>query len=200
MTDASKPRPARGKMLPAGILATALIALLAFAPLASAASDPLASGSTTITLNSNFTNYLKTFGITMSEDQPDQAQRCQGHVHGHRRLARSDHRPRQVNLGGGLKFKAGKKTAPVKALVLNTSNKSLTAKVGGKKMKLASIAGWSSTRNGFGVNLKINKAEADRSRRLGPEQEARLRQRHAEAVPRQQADRQGRELKPSPAR
>ncbi|MDX6590575.1 MAG: hypothetical protein QOI84_1849, partial [Solirubrobacterales bacterium] len=62
-----------------------------------------------------------------------------------------------LTLAGGLKFKAGKKSTTVKGLVLSTAKKSLTAKVGGKKMKLASVAGYTFTRNGFGTNVSIKK-------------------------------------------
>ena len=69
MTDVSQPRKARGRMLPAGILAAALFALLAFAPFASAASDPVASGTTTINLNKGLLrklvrNQVSVFKIT----------------------------------------------------------------------------------------------------------------------------------------
>jgi hypothetical protein len=144
-------------MLPAGILVTALFALLAFAPFASAASDPVASGSTTITLNSGFTKYLKTFGIKTLKVSPAKLKGSKatftvtgGSLDPTTGLG-------EVTLGGGLKFKAGKKSATVKALVLNTSKKSLSGKVGGKKVSIASIAGWSFARNGFGVNLTIKK-------------------------------------------
>jgi hypothetical protein len=144
-------------MLPAGIMATALFALLAFAPFASAAPDPLASGSTTITLDGKFTNYLKTFGITVQKDGVTKLKGKNatftvtgGSLDPLTGLG-------EVTLGGGLKFKAGKKTAPVKGLVLNTTKKSLTGKVAGKQMKVASVAGWSFTRNGFGTNLTVKK-------------------------------------------
>ena len=157
MTDASQPRSARGKLLPAGILATALIALLAFAPLASATPDPVGGGSTTVTLKGNFVNYLKTFGIKVQKIAPAKVSgkkatftNTGGSVDPTTGLG-------EVTLGGGLKFKAGKKTAPVKALVLNTSKKALFAKVAGKKMKFASVAGWSQARNGFGVNITVKK-------------------------------------------
>jgi hypothetical protein len=157
MTDVSQPRMARGRMLPAGILATALFALLAFAPLASATSDPVASGTTTITLNSGFTKYLKTFGIKTLKVSPAKLKGSKatftvtgGSLDPTTGLG-------EVTLGGGLKFKAGKKSATVKALVVNTSKKSLTGKVGGKKVKVATVAGWSFARNGFGVNLTIKK-------------------------------------------
>jgi hypothetical protein len=144
-------------MLPAGIVATALIALLAFAPFASAAPDPVASGKTTITLNGGFTNYLKTFGITVQKISPTKLKGKAATL----TVTGGSLDPLtglgEVTLGGGLKFKAGKKTAPVKGLVLNTTKKSLTGKVAGKQMKVASVAGFSFVRNGFGVNLTVKK-------------------------------------------
>ncbi len=157
MNDASQPRKARGKTVPAGILATALFALLAFAPFASAAPDPLASGKTTITLDGKFTNYLKTFGITVQKDGVTKLKGKTATL----TVTGGSLDPLtglgEVTLGGGLKFKAGKKTAPVKGLVLNTTKKSLTGKVAGKQMKVATLAGWSFARNGFGTNLTVKK-------------------------------------------
>jgi hypothetical protein len=144
-------------MLPAGILAAALFALLAFAPFASAAPDPLASGTTTVTLTSSFNKYLKTFGIKMSKVAPAKVKGSKatftvtgGTLDPLTGLG-------EVTLGGGLKLKAGKKTSTIKSLVLNTKKKALTGKVGGKKVKIASVSGWSFTRNGFGVNLSVKK-------------------------------------------
>lgn len=157
MTDVDQPRTARRTLLPAGILATALFALLAWAPFASAAPDPVASGSTTVTLNSGFTNYLKTFGITVQKVSPTKLKSGKATF----TVTGGSLDPTTglgtVNLGGGLKFKAGKKTAPVKGLVLNTSKKQLTGKIGGKKQTIAKIAGFSFTRSGFGVNLTVKK-------------------------------------------
>jgi hypothetical protein len=157
MTDASQPRLARGRMLPAGILATALFALLVFAPLASATSDPVASGTTTMTLNSGFTKYLKTFGITTSKISPTKLKGSKATFKVTGGALDPITGKGEVTLGGGLKFKAGKKSASVKAIVISTSKKALTGKVGGKKVKVATIAGWSFKRNGFGVNLTIKK-------------------------------------------
>ncbi|HUB98246.1 MAG TPA: hypothetical protein VMS11_00320 [Solirubrobacterales bacterium] len=159
MSDASRPRLARKGILPAGALAAALIALLAVAPFASAATpNPLASGTTTMTLQKSFTNYLKTFGISVSKISPAK-------LSGGKATFKVTGGSLEVNgkgtvdLGGGLKFKAGKKSATVKGLVLDTKKKALTGKVGGTKVKIASIAGWSSSRKGFGINLKINKVK-----------------------------------------
>lgn len=157
MTDVNQPRTARRTLLPAGILATALFALMALAPFASAAADPVASGSTTVTLNNGFTNYLKTFGISVQKVSPTKLKGGKATF----TVTGGSLDPTTglgtVNLGGGLKFKAGKKNAPVKGLVLNTSKKQLTGKVGGKKVTFAKVAGWSFTRSGFGVNLTVKK-------------------------------------------
>jgi hypothetical protein len=64
-----------------------------------------------------------------------------------------------LNLGGGLKFKAGKRKAPVKALVIDTTKKALFAKVAGKKVKFAKLAGLSFVRAGFGVALTVKKVK-----------------------------------------
>lgn len=157
MTDASQPRSARGKMLPAGILATAFIALLAFAPLASAASDPVGSGTTKVTLNGGWTNYLKTFGIKIQKIGNAKLKGKQVTFKNTGGSLDPTNGKGEVTLGGGLKFKAGKKTAKVNSLVLNTQKKALFAKVSGKKVKFASIAGWSQKRDGFGVDLTIKK-------------------------------------------
>src|SRR5215467_10409640 len=116
MSDASRPMARRG-VLPVGILAAALIALMAFAPFASAASNPLASGTTTMTLQKSFTNYLKTFGISVSKISPTKLSggKATFKVTGGSLEVNGKG---TVNLGGGLKFKAGKKSATVKGLVL----------------------------------------------------------------------------------
>ena len=51
MSESTRLGRARGKMLPVAITATALLAMLVIAPLASAASNPIASGTTTLTIN-----------------------------------------------------------------------------------------------------------------------------------------------------
>jgi hypothetical protein len=157
MTDATQPRVGRGKTLPVAIAAAALFALLALAPLASAATDPVGSGTATITLNGGFNNTLKKFGIKLQKIAPAKLSGKKATF----TVSGGELDPTTglgtVSLGGGLKFKAGKKVANVKSLVINTTKKELSGNVAGKKLKVATLAGWTAARNGFGVNLTIKK-------------------------------------------
>jgi len=157
MTEATQPRMARGRRLPVAIMASALFALLAFAPLAHATPDPVASGKATVTLNKGWTNYLKTFGIKIQKVGSTKVKGTKVTF----TLSGGEMDPTNglgtLNLAGGLKFKAGKKSATVKGLVLNTGKNVLTGKVSGKKVKLAKLSGLSFSRNGFGVNISLKK-------------------------------------------
>lgn len=148
---------ARGVKLPAAILAAALFALLAFAPFASAAPDPVASGSATITLKSSFVNSLKKAGVKISKvgSAKVKGSKLTFKVTG----GELDPTNGQgtLNLGGGLKFKHGKKSTQVKGLTLNTIKKGLFGKVGGKKVKITTVGGFTFTRAGFGVSTVVKK-------------------------------------------
>jgi hypothetical protein len=159
MDEVTQPRRARGKMLPVTAVAAALVALLAFAPLASATPDPVASGSTTLTLNNGWTKYLKTFGIKIQKvgNAKVKGQKATFKVTG------GEMDPTnglgKLTLSGGLKFKAGKKSTTANALVLETAKNVLQAKVGGKKVKLAKLSGLSFSRLGFGVKVNLKKLQ-----------------------------------------
>jgi hypothetical protein len=163
MTQATQPRMARGTKLPLAVLAAALFALLAFAPLASATPDPVSSGTTTITLTKGWTKYLKTFGIKIQKVGNAKVKGTKVTL----KVTGGEMDPTNglgtLTLGGGLKFKAGKKSATVKALVLNTGKSVLTAKVSGKKVKLAKLKGLSYSRNGFGVNVKLKTLKLEKA-------------------------------------
>lgn len=157
MTEATQPRMARGVKLPAAILAAALFALLAFAPFASAAPDPVASGSATVTLNSGFVKSLKKKGVKISKigSVKVKGKKLTFKVSGGE--VDPTNGKGSLNLAGGLKFKHGKKSVPVKGLSINTTKKGLFGKVSGTKVKLASIGGYSFARAGFGVSMNIKK-------------------------------------------
>lgn len=155
MTEATQQRMAKGTKLSVGTLAVALFALLAFAPFASAAPDPVGSGTTTVTLKKGVVNSWKKRGVKIQKVSPAKLKGTKATLPVTGGSLDPTNGQGTVNHSGGLKFKAGKKTATVKNLVVDTTKKSITANVAGKKMKLASIVGSSFARNGFGVNLTI---------------------------------------------
>lgn len=139
-------------------LATAIVAIaafLVFAPAASAASDPLASGATTIELSQGFLKKAGKRGVKILGLSP-------ATVNGHTivlPVAGGGLDPLTgqgtVAHAGEIKFKHGKRTARVGPLVLDTATASLNGLVVGKPIKFAAVEGLSSARNGFGVNLAI---------------------------------------------
>lgn len=157
MNDVTQPARARGLMLSAVAMLAALVALLAFAPFASATSDPVASGTTTVNLNKGFFKKLKKTGVKVLKVSP-------GKVNGRKvtlPVGGGSMDPTNglgsLELSGGLKFKYGKKSAALNTLVLDTAQSSLTGKVAGKSMKVASVANLTYSRAGFGVNVNVAK-------------------------------------------
>jgi hypothetical protein len=148
---------ARGTKLPLAVLAAALFALLAFAPFASAAADPVETGSATVTLNNGFVKSLKKRGVKIVKVKPAKLKGKKATFPVVGGEVDPTNGAGTLKLGGGLQFKHGKKKAPVKALVIDTKKKGLFAKVAGKKVKLATLAGWSYARAGFGVSMTVKK-------------------------------------------
>ena len=118
-------------------MAVALVAMfvgLVWAPAASAASDPIASGTTTITLNKGLYKKLKKNGVKVLKVSPGRVKKrnvtlpvSSGSTVDPTTGAGT------INHSGGFKFKKGKKTAALKNLVLDTTTKALTGKVANKK-------------------------------------------------------------------
>jgi hypothetical protein len=146
-------------MLPVSIVAAALIALLAIAPLASAASDPIASGTTTLTINKGVSKQAKKAGIKITAVKP-------GKIKGTKAtfaVTGGEIEPTTgagtVTHSGGLKITWGKKSVTLKSLTVDTKGKSISAKVGGKTVKVASLAGTSTARLGFGASVNAKKVK-----------------------------------------
>jgi hypothetical protein len=142
-------------MLSVVALVAALAVSLALAPFASAASDPLASGTTTITLNKGLFKKLKKSGTKVLKVSPGAVKVRKVTLPVSGGSLDPTNGQGLVEHGGGIKFKHGNKSAVVKLIELNTSTSSLKAKVAGKNMKLASLSGVSSARNGFGANVTV---------------------------------------------
>ncbi len=134
----------------------------------------MATGSTTtITLNKGFANKLKKSGVKVLKVSPATVK---GNVITMPVLEGSlDPTTGQGTLvhEGGIKFKKGSKNISLKELILETATSTLTAKVGSKKMKLATVGTLVNTRNGFGTTVAIssmkltNKAAKELNKKLG---------------------------------
>jgi len=155
MKDVTQPLKGRGTMLSVVATVAALVAMLTFAPFASAASDPLSSGTTKLTLNKGLFKKLKKSGVKVLKVSPGSVKNrtvtlpvSGGSLDPTTGLG-------TVEQSGGIKFKHGKKSAAVNTIVLETVTGSLTAKVAGKTMKMASVKGVTVARNGFGANVSI---------------------------------------------
>jgi hypothetical protein len=163
MREVTQPVRARGTMLSAVAVVAALAALLALAPLASATSDPVASGTTSITLNKGFYKKLKKAGVKVLKVSPGKVNKRKVTLG----VASGSMDPTNglgnLELSGGIKFKRGKKQAPVKGLILDTAQSKLTGKVANKQMKIATVSGLTYARNGFGVNVNVGKMKLTNS-------------------------------------
>ncbi len=173
MNRATQPVKGRGTVLTAVAIAVGVIGAVILSPFASAASNPVATGATTtITLNSGFSNKLKKSGVKLTGLSPATVKGKtvtlpveEGSV--------EPSGAGSLTHGGGLKFKAGKKSVTIKELVLDTTANSLSGKLGGKSMKIASDSPIVGTREGFGVSIAVGsmkltgKAAKELNKKLG---------------------------------
>lgn len=173
MRDVTQPVRARGTMLSAVAVVAALAALLALAPFASAASDPLASGTTTLTLNKTLFKKLKKAEVKVIKVSPGTVKARTVTLPVSGGSLDPTNGLGSIEQSGGIKFKHGKKSAVVKTIVFDTTTNSINANVAGKNMKLASVSGVSAARNGFGANVTIgstkltSKAAKQLNKKLG---------------------------------
>jgi hypothetical protein len=166
MSESTRLGRARGRMLPVAILVAAIVATLALAPLASAASNPISKGSTTLTLNSGLTNKAKKAGIKITAIKPATIKGSKATFAVTGGSIEPTTGAGTVTHSGGLKITWGKKSVALKAFEINTSKKTLTASAGGKKVQIATLGGASSARSGFGNSItaksvKLTKAGAN---------------------------------------
>jgi hypothetical protein len=159
MSESSRLGRARGRMLPVAIVATALVAMLALAPLANAAPSKIASGTTTLTINKGFNKQAKKAGIKVIAQKPTTVKGTKATF----TVSGGEVEPATgvgtITHSGGLKLKWGKKSVALRGVEVNTSTKSLSASVGGSKVKLATLAGVSTARLGFGTSVTAKKVK-----------------------------------------
>lgn len=135
------------------IAATAMAALtlLVVVPMAHAAYDPVGSGTTKLTLDKSFSAFLKQNGIAVSATA------------GAKRKGSSITLPvasgnldptlgkGEIKQAGTIAFQGAKGKVPLRKLTVNTKKPTLTAKVGGSQLKVATSDRRSSARSGFGT-------------------------------------------------
>lgn len=159
MSESTRLGKARGTMLSVAFVAAAVAAMLALAPFASAASNPIAKGSTTLTISNGFNKKAKKLGIKVKAVKPAKVKGKKATF----TVTGGEIEPTTgvgtVTHSGGLKVKWGKKSVSLKAFEINSSTKILTAKIGGKSVKFAKLAGFSSARLGFGNSLAAKKVK-----------------------------------------
>jgi hypothetical protein len=160
MSETSRLGRARGRMLPVAIVSAALIAMLVVVPLASAATaNPISGGTTTLTINKGVLKGLKKDGLKITAVKPAKLKGSKATfpVTGGEIAATTG--AGTITHGGGLKIKWGKKSVTLKSFSVSTTGKSLNAKMGSKTVKLATLAGVSATRLGFGNSVAAKKVK-----------------------------------------
>ena len=173
MNQATQPVRGRGTVLTAVAIAVAVVASLAFASMAAAAANPVAAGGkTTLTLNSGFTNLLKKDKVKLTGTSPATVKGKTVTLpieEGKLDIAGAG----ELTHAGGLKFKAGKKSVTVSALVLTPRPARSARRSAASTMKFAAVSGLSAARNGFGTNVTIaslkltSKAAKELNKKLG---------------------------------
>jgi hypothetical protein len=161
MSESTRLGRARGKkMLPLAVVATALIAMLAIASVASAATpNPISSGTTTLTINAKLLKSAKQAGIKITAVKPAKIKGSKATFAVTGGEIEATTGAGTITHSGGLKIVWGKKSVTLKSFTVSTSGKSLSAKIGGKTVKVASLAGVSATRLGFGNGITAKKVK-----------------------------------------
>lgn len=159
MTDATQPRVALGTRLPACILGAALFALLALAPFASAASDPIGSGTSKMYFKKGFKKKLSNLNVKVVKYGNGMLnnQRVAVSVTGGSIDPLTGKGVVNNHKNGGFKLKYGKRTVPIREIEVNTNKKWVRATIANATMKLGFLSAVSFAREGFGVNVKSTK-------------------------------------------
>ncbi len=167
MNSVTQPEKGRGTMLSVVMAAAALIALLAFAPFASASNDPLASGTTTLTLDNGFYKNLHKNGIWVQRYKPATVKDRTVTLSVNGGSLDPTTGKGTIRVSGGFKFRLGhgKTRVPFKVLAISTAKNFLDGKVGRNKhkMKIATVSGVSFTRNGFGTDVSVKTMKLTRN-------------------------------------
>ncbi len=157
MSESSKQSWGWGRGMAAIATATALLVLLAFVSLASAAYDPLGSGTTKLTLEKSFLAFLKADRVTLSATAPARLRAGAFTLP----VSGGEIDPTigkgTIEQVGALLFKSARKKVPLKSFVVKTKHSPLIAKVGGSQLKVATSSKLTFAREGFGTDFSTKK-------------------------------------------
>lgn len=146
-------RPKRGRLQALSALVAA-IALLVLAANASAARDPIASGTTDLHMKKGFLRKVNNLGVTVRAiGVGTQTGNKLGFPVDGGKLDPTDVRG-FVESRGGFKFELGKRGVPVTRMTVNTANLMVFATVAKAHMQVGSLIPVTSAREGFGSNFK----------------------------------------------
>jgi hypothetical protein len=152
------PQPERAwRWTPVYLGIAALLVLLAFAPAASAARNPIATGTTDLHMKKGFMKKLSNAGITVTGLK-------EAEVSGNKigldlRSGMLDPTNVQGHLEakGGFKLALGNRGVPIYDISVNTVKGSVYAKIAKAHMQMATFANPVMAREGFGSNFKAGK-------------------------------------------
>lgn len=164
------PRSGRGRAMPGAAVLIALLATLAFSVAPARASyDPLASGTTRLSLDKRFLSFLNKHGVKLQAKRP--AKRRGKTIVIPVSAGKIDPTIGKGTIEGGgvLIFKRGRFSLPFKRLTVKTKSSPLQAKVGGNQLKVAEGARISAARAGFDLRFaaRAMKLTAKLATRLG---------------------------------
>ena len=151
-----------------------LFALLALAPLAHAAYDPLGAGTTKLTLEKSFLSFLRADGIKLTAKAPAKLKGATLTLPVSGGSMDPTSGQGTIEQEGALVFEADRKKVPLRDITIKTKHSPLIAKVGGSQLKVATSAKLASKRDGFGTDfsakaLKLSAKVAERlNKKLRP--------------------------------
>jgi hypothetical protein len=173
MTNALHPRRARRWMLVNSGFLAVLASLLAFAPAASAARDPIASGSTDLHMKKGFMRKLGNAAVTVTGIRGGTTTGNKVGLTGNEGMLDPTDVEGHLESNGGFKLAAGARGVPIYDLTVNTVKGAVYASVAKAHMEIGTFADPIATREGFGANFKATqlflteKATRRISNRLG---------------------------------
>lgn len=159
-------------MKPAKFIVAILAALALLVP-AMASADGIDGGNVHLKLGSGLAKALRQEGVQLVGVKPAKAGKSGVTLPVSSGLLDPKFGSGYLFLDGGFKLRAGKRTASLKRLVLNTAKRSLSGKVGGAKMTVAKLSPQRASRDGFALDMTLKsltltaKAAAALNHKLG---------------------------------